>query len=528
MKKILAVTISALLVGCGGGSGDSGDGGGTNPSKPMVLLGDTTGAVAFGIVNNQSTSEVMNLNSFLESASTSGYCDRLVKVVYVEVENPDNPNEGLLDVPEEPTELETVKVFENLNDGYSCVIDKMAATKTEIILSGSFLNLADQDGEPIAKCNMIRMPLRTRDSQAECLIAEKDDFTIHAVNQISVSANGDYFGVTYFGTNELESAPDYKYKTASAIYEKGIGLGSDNFAFYTSSYDQASRKNDAIVANNGGQYVFNHNHYEYTEYVAEYYPFSGSNAQDFSSLVSATVPIKIQGVENFDAFRKVQLGNYLLTHPFERRANCSNLTCVDNSRIFNLENGPQSIVSFDLIDPEWNVPLAQIHGDITVYDSEFGHIIFGAPDLRTVDRYAEPKLTAYSINTDDYTLQKVYDFNVPFITQTVMDDQPVSIVQHGDTIVYAVTKQYEKQDGLVGYNLTQRKPLQEGEDLLKDFADWHGRKISMTANGFKIFGQHLGQTKTMYYNQKTDTFDTTTPDGTEIGNSIPLMPSIPN
>ncbi|CDT14505.1 exported hypothetical protein [Vibrio coralliirubri] len=196
LNKGVTVLTLAILAGCGGSDGDSV--GGSSDYKP--LESNTKGATSFAFAKGSSMASVGTMSSVNGYSATptltanSGSCDELVKVVEVEVENDD------------PDVYVTEKVFMPSDSG-NCFIGSVKTMKEHLILSGSFSNLADANGDEIAHCSLIALPLENETGLAECLLGTRADSDLithtHTLYDVNPTADGTGLQIMYEHEREM-------------------------------------------------------------------------------------------------------------------------------------------------------------------------------------------------------------------------------------------------------------------------------------------------------------------------------------
>ncbi|MGR5000480.1 hypothetical protein [Vibrio celticus] len=194
LNKGVTLLTLAILAGCGGSDGDSV--GGSSDYKP--LESNTKGATSFAFAKDSSMASVGTMSSVNDYGATptltanAGSCDELVKVVEVEVDNGD------------PDVYVTEKVF-MLSDSSNCYIESVNTMKEHLILSGSFSNLADANGDEIAHCSLIALPLENETGLAECLLGSRagSDLVTHYLYDVNPTTDGTGLQIMYNHEHEM-------------------------------------------------------------------------------------------------------------------------------------------------------------------------------------------------------------------------------------------------------------------------------------------------------------------------------------
>ncbi|MGR5268727.1 hypothetical protein ACPV5R_13335 [Vibrio astriarenae] len=200
-NSIVAVAVTSIIAGCGGSSENPDNGGGSGYTQ---MKSNTKGATAFAFVTEgvsftekDSIDTILPRNGEPSLTTASGSCDDLVKVVEVEIEDPDSPD------PENP-EFITEKVFSR-SDSNNCHINEVIAMKEHLVLNGYFYQLADANGKEIELCKVVALPMDEASGLGECLVWHENTETHVApqVTGLSVTADGEGLQIMYQHEREM-------------------------------------------------------------------------------------------------------------------------------------------------------------------------------------------------------------------------------------------------------------------------------------------------------------------------------------
>ncbi|CAH6995655.1 hypothetical protein VCHA53O466_140182 [Vibrio chagasii] len=470
-----ALTLASIMAGCGGSDGSDG-GGGTTTSK---LVGNTEGAVAFGFSTPDASS--MRASEQLSQQSFSGdHCDNLVRVTEA------------VNIDDETGEVELIKVFDNMSNGY-CYIDNMHIMNDALLLKGTFNNLADINGDAIDECKLVKMPLNSRISAAECLIYNTDDISINAINYLDVSQNGEHLSINYLSAAKGHPIYNTSFVNAS-LTESGF---KSNAAFWGDTFTGEQKS----ISGNNGTNIFRH---EYASGGTTLKAYKDNQlVEDLEVHVSDWVSYSMHKMGNF-----AQLTSY-----GDGGINESKLISLDDLTVTpSSMNDPLTGKAIDFIFEE----------NFIEADNE---TIFFASTEEDVN--SEFISYAYSFNHLDGTISHIFEFE-----GAIHGDADMVNIQHtNDTIVYWKTDDSNAthKQGVIGYNITDREPLRLGANLVSEFSDWVDMTTRYTANGFVISGQDSqGVNRVKFYNTLTDEFTSEEVNDPSLGGSIPLMPSSPS
>lgn len=500
LKPAFAVLAIAMAVaGCKSGSSSSG-GGGTGGGGANNLVANTSGATAFAFLQgNQNPAsaaapQAMSAKAPVLFNSNSSYCDSLVKIV--EIHEPDIDGDGNI------VGQKTEKVFEQMGDGAGCQISNVYMMKDALILEGLFSQLADIDNSIIHECKLISLPLKSSKTLPHCIVQgwdvhEPDGVYVRYIYQVDVSNDGQYLMLSH-DFDSREHIDDGRREFALSLWSYS---DSNIRTIYNFNRIEPSASNSYIKSwLNQPDYIILEDNLK-------------GVAQRETRLQSAVIPgndgfISPEEVATYSWFKSefdpIKIGDFLIH-------NWKNSFDDKYHLVFNLAS--QSPVEF----VNFNSPFGE---DAVLHDIMFAKkintdatVFFG----RFYNTYGFVK-----IDHENLSLESVQDMSDKNIAYHTLLSQHV-----GEShMVYMLSR----SDEIYAFDMISLELINSGDDILNDTLtqDLVVSGTNLYAGGLRVIGSQYGVSKEFFFDQLTQKWTEEPLDRSEIGQSIPLLPDLPN
>ncbi|MEZ9706312.1 hypothetical protein AB4402_08790 [Vibrio breoganii] len=493
-KNVCAVGLTFSLIACGGS--DDGDSGNTGYTQMNT---NTLGAQGFAMrtVSSQSYSA----NQFSEN-----HCDNLVRVTYVESEDANTV---------EP-------VFRNSNKN-NCQISEVLTLNNHLVLRGQFFNLASTSGEQIPYCELVTMPLNDANGVAECLVARENSNDYRSVSFIKPTADGDSLLI------------GHRYATQNSVVEYAVSTWTNTGEVITgwSRFIDENRNLNPIA----DMFSYDGEHFYVAQYKdlgpLEYSHRDSGITEPFNDEFRAwNHGASMFGLDN----RSIVFGELILTEVIHNPWVSGSYPDLGNI-VINAAESPNG-------DPSaLDLTLARVHlvdGGTEISSIKFSHYSQGPSSMGTVIHYVdngayylgqqgfnfihkdalqESLTTGYiDVHQIESGEEDRFNFNQYDVhtadTRHFYNYSASTISGDRDRLNYLDlnTGTWHK-DNLLDNEIFDNT---RGEIELKQYADGLVFTVNYTS----------GESKHIYFNQRTKTFSEDVLDNSEIGNTIPLYPQL--
>ncbi|MGL6312328.1 hypothetical protein [Vibrio sp. WXL103] len=503
-NSIVAAAVTSIMAGCGGGSGDSDNGGGSGYTQ---MKSNTKGATAFAFVTESASfSDEVSIDAMSsrngESSLTtvSGSCDDLVKVVEVEIEDPDSPD------PEAP-EFITEKVFSRSNSN-NCHIHEVVAMKEHLILNGNFHKLADVTGNEIEECLLVALPMDEESGLGECLVYNDNPYGSYRsyINGINVTADGSGLHIMYHHAPDPDNSP--------LLYLPTLAYWDNNGKVENIHQQPTERHNTPVRAAwsyDGSEHYFvrdfdGNGNFAYPAHANCTSGQCGGMGIDYNFSVgtggSALLPEKY-----------IQVGEYVVTN-LRHSEGISQGSAVVNTKYM----APLALTDFTL---DGNSGLLTVLRDHNFQHEDEEYVYFAGdfsgtyPAPSAYNRFF--KVAKGDLGTQFIQIEDIFDFS---------EYREVFQSTVGDTnFIFLVTDTGQKPT-LSYYDVNKLEHVSENILERPELAHYDTYEVRQYVSGVKIIASDFyGEADEVFFDQTTGEITKDPIDKQEIGGTIPLYPT---